>query len=589
MFTDPSKFEAVELRAMSKCIVFSAKNGEQGWQSVSFAQNISDDATQFGPPSPDLLDMFNSSDLILLLQRASISLPSKVRKSELVEHIIENWQHIVLAQPASSELLKVRSRTEVLKEAFSLNITHLEVLDKKTNKIRTRPLEKCSVAQIEKAISAKKEGMVFSLLDDDTPSVLDEMEPPPTLELPVLNVKGLQMIKQLDEELSPRTFFTPRFHEDPKHQMPPPNPLDYGTDNFFANVIQHWWRSKREVAKDITVDGEPYSITLSSTVKELKQMVRIKKKTVLSDVRLTFGGQALQEDRTLRSCLVTERSNLHLEKKIQIFVRNLEGTTLRFLMFASDSGFDLMNKIEALEGIPQQHQRIIFAGHHVEGYHLLSDHHVKDEDTLHLVMRLPGGARGVIKTQFIKSDASLKKLQDRSKQIIQDALMKEKIDMNPLRDIPEELKPLINGVQERIKDLMDKARSGPVIKENLQKLSDDQLSLLSNLMSKKGGTEEKLSQIAHIVNPDVKLITTAIPLLNTLRMELMESFIKLYSEEFHAEWKTEMVYNNEAFKTAVEDIITYRANIRRFAQIEGAVPPPTIHPPPQDTSSCVVA
>jgi hypothetical protein len=555
---------------------------------------MNDQTFSHDPPTREQLASLQKDDLLKLGVRGGLSLCKSHSIKHMVDTLLGNWSAVCEGNGEQQSLTPPVKKLDLLVEAMGLGIT--KILDSRDNKYKAIRSFRGSNEDIQRAIQE------HSSQNSPTPSVGDLPLPQSSSSLiatpvrPTLpTVRGLTYIQSLDEELSPRDleFHTPRsprkFRDEASHQMPPPNPLDYGTDNFFANVIQHWWRSKREVAKNITVDGEPYSITLSSTVKELKQMVRIKKKTVLSDVRLTFGGQALQEDRTLRSCLVTERSNLHLEKKIQIFVRNLEGTTLRFLMFASDSGFDLMNKIEALEGIPQQHQRIIFAGHHVEGHHLLSDHHVKDEDTLHLVMRLSGGARGVIKTQFIKSDASLKKLQDRSKQIIQDALMKEKIDMNPLRDIPEELKPLINGVQERIKDLMDKARSGPVIKENLQKLSDDQLSLLSNLMSKKGGTEEKLSQIAHIVNPDVKLITTAIPLLNTLRMELMESFIKLYSEEFHAEWKTEMVYNNEAFKTAVEDIITYRANIRRFAQIEGAVPPPTIHPPPQDTSSCVVA
>ena len=195
----------------------------------------------------------------------------------------------------------------------------------------------------------------------------------------------------------------------------------------------------------------------------------------------------------------------------------------------------------------------------------------------------------MIKTQFVKSDDALKKLQARSKQLIKDALMKEKIELSPVANVSQDMKPLIDGIQERLKALEDKARDGPVIATNLEKLTDEQLALLSDLMKEKGGTEEKLSQIAHIVNPDVKLLSESIPKLNCLRLQLMESFVKLYSEEFHTNWKSETVYNNQAFQKAVDDVITYRSNIRRFAQAEGSVPPPIVQPRESSESSCVVA
>ena len=160
-----------------------------GWQLASFAQNFSEDETQFDPPSPVLLEQFNGADLMLLLNRASIALPSRTRKSELVEMIITNWAQIVLGEVASSEAPKNRSRTEVLREAFSLNVTHIDINDPVTGRVRHKPLEKCAVPLIEEAITAKKSGMVFSLTDEDTPSVVDAMESPP-------DIQELQMEQQ---------------------------------------------------------------------------------------------------------------------------------------------------------------------------------------------------------------------------------------------------------------------------------------------------------------------------------------------------------------------------------------------------------
>jgi ubiquitin C len=130
----------------------------------------------------------------------------------------------------------------------------------------------------------------------------------------------------------------------------------------------------------------------TDTIEQVKSKLREKESIPEDQQRLVFAGINLDNNKTIADYNIQKENLkfmlLRLKGGMQMFVKTLARKTIILECDKLDTVDTLKTKIREKEAIPNDSQRLIFAGINLEDHRTLAEYNIQNESNIQLLLRM---------------------------------------------------------------------------------------------------------------------------------------------------------------------------------------------------------